>query len=221
MDVVEAITSRASVRAYLDRPLARDEVERLLDAARWSPSGVNTQPWRVEVVSGAAKQRLGDRLEAARRAGEAARPDYDYYPAEWSEPYRGRRKACGLALYGALDIGREDHERQMAAWCANYHFFGAPIGLLIFVDRKMGHGSWIDCGMFIQSILLTARSMGLGSCPQASLAEYPDLVREELSVGDDQLLLCGIALGHADPEAPVNQYRTDRIAVAELSRWHE
>lgn len=221
MDIITAITGRASTRAFLDSPVDRDTVLAILDTARWAPSGVNTQPWQVEVVSGESRQRISEAILAQRDAGVAARPDYAYYPEQWREPYKARRKACGLALYGALQIGREERDKMVAAQNRNYRFFDAPVGLFFFMDRDMGQGSWIDMGMFIQSVMLAARAHGLESCPQASLAEYPDVVREQLGVGADKLLLCGLSLGHADTRAAVNRYRTERLAVDDFTRWHE
>ncbi|GAB6043011.1 nitroreductase [Endothiovibrio diazotrophicus] len=220
MDLIEAMKGRHSVRAYLDKPVPQEVVEAVLEAARFAPSGVNTQPWRVAVVDGEAKVRLGAALEAARRGGVEPDPDYHYYPEQWREPYQGRRVACGKALYGALDIGRGDRERQLDAWCANYRFFDAPLGLLFFMDRDMGRGSWLDMGMFMQNVMLAARAHGLESCPQASLADYPKIVRRELGLEEDRLLLAGLALGYADASAPVNGYRLDREPVPAFTTWH-
>jgi len=221
VDILNAITGRASTRAFLDTPVDRDTVHAILDAARWSPSGVNTQPWQVEVVSGASKQRITDAILALREQGETQAPDYTYYPEQWREPYKSRRKGSGLALYGALGIGREDRDKMVAAQNNNYRFFGAPVGMFFFMDRDTGMGSWIDMGMFVQSVMLAARAYGLDTCPQASLAEYPDLVREQLGVSADKLLVCGLSLGHADPAAAVNQYRTEREAVDDFTHWHD
>ena len=220
MDLIEAMKGRHSVRAYLDKPVAPEVVEAVLEAARYAPSGVNTQPWRVAVVSGEAKVHLGEALERVRREGIDPDPDYTYYPEAWREPYKGRRKACGLALYGALEIGRDDRARQMDAWCANYRFFDAPVGLLFFMDRDMGQGSWLDMGMFMQNVMLAARTHGLESCPQASLADYPNIVRQQLGFDDSRLLLAGLALGYPDDFAPVNQYRLDREPVPAFTSWH-
>ncbi len=219
MELIEAMRGRHAVRAYLDRPVARETVEAILEAARFAPSGVNSQPWQVVVTAGEAKRRLGERLAAARRAGEPPRPDYDYYPRRWREPYRSRRKACGLALYGALGIARDDRERQMEAWCANYHFFGAPVGLIFHMDRDLATGSFLDMGMFMQNVMLAARAHGLGTCPQASLAEYPDLVRAELDLDEDRIIVCGMALGHEDTAAAVNRYRLEREPVTAFTRF--
>jgi len=221
MNLTEAMRARHSVRAYLDRPVSREQVEAILDAARWSPSGVNMQPWRVEAVTGASRARVGEEILAAQARDQAANPDYDYYPAEWFQPYAERRKSCGLSLYRALGIGREDADKRVAARNRNYHFFGAPVGLLFFLDRRLGQGAWLDLGIFLQSVMLAAAAEGLGTCPQASIADYPDIVRDVVGVTDDYLLVCGMALGHPDPDAAVNRYRTDREPVAAFTRWHE
>ena len=221
MDVLEAMRRRASTRAFHDRPVARATIEAMLDAARWAPSGVDSQPWRVAVVSGDTKRRITEQLLAERVAGKPERPDYRYYPERWDEPYKSRRVACGLALYKALGIGRDDADRRLKAWNNNYSFFGAPAGLFFFVDRRMAQGSWVDMGMFIENVMLAALSFGLATCPQAALAEYSDIVRRLLNVPDSRALLCGMALGHPDSAAPVNNYRTAREPVAGFTTWHE
>ncbi len=149
MDVLEAIKTRASTRAFLDREVDPTTVDSILDAARWAPSGVNTQPWQVVVVSGATKQVLGDAIVSTRIEGVPPEPDYRYYPGRWREPYQTRRHECGMALYGALDIQREDKQRRREVWGANYRFFDAPLGLLFLLDRNLETGSWIDTGMFV------------------------------------------------------------------------
>ncbi len=221
MDVITALRSRKSVRAYLDKPVSRRQVEKILDAARHAPSGANTQPWRVIVLGGTAKDRLAARLETAFRDGEQGKPDYRYYPDQWFEPYQARRRACGQQLYTVLHIERRDRQRRTDQWAANYRAFDAPLMLLFFLDRKLATGSYMDCGMFLQSLMLAALAEGLATCPQAALAEYPDLVRDELDVAADRLLVCGMALGYEDPDAPVNQYRTPREAVAGFTTFLE
>jgi nitroreductase len=221
MDVIESITQRASTRAFLDEPVAPETVDAILDAARWAPSGANTQPWRVAVVSGSTQRSIGDAIIEARDAGLQENPDYTYYPGEWFEPYKSRRLDCGLALYGALGIRREDKERRKAAWYDNYRFFGAPVGLLFFLERQLSKGSWVDMGMFIQNVMLAAMAHQLATCPQASLAEYPDIVRDILGVPDSLALVCGMALGYPDRSAPVNNYRTTREPVSAFTSWYK
>ena len=221
MDVLEAMHGRKSTRAYLDQPVTRTTIESILEAARWAPSGVNSQPWQVAVVTGATKERIGTDLLAARTAQRPENPDYTYYPAQWEEPYKSRRKATGLALYQALNIGKDDALARLKAWNNNYRFFGAPVGLLFFVDRTLAQGAWVDMGMFIGNVMLAARGHGLDTCPQASLAEYPDIVRGILNRPDTHALICGMALGYADTGAPVNRYRTEREPVSAFTTWHD
>lgn len=220
MDIITAMKARKSTRAFLEREVEEKKVRLILDAARWAPSGVNTQPWQVAVVRGASKQRLSEALLAARESGKQD-PDYQYYPQEWFEPYKSRRKATGLALYGALGIGREDSQARTESWNNNYRFFGAPVGLLVFLDRRLGQGSWVDIGMFLQNLMLAAESEGLATCPQASLAEYPNTVRHLLGIEEHMALVCGLSLGYADSAAAVNSYRTPREPVEAFTTWHD
>jgi len=221
MDVLSAMRERRSTRAFLDKPVAHETIVAILDAARWAPSGVNAQPWQVAVVRGAAKEQIGITLLAARQHSEPERPDYLYYPKQWDEPYKSRRKASGLALYAALGIAKDDADARLKAWNNNYRFFGAPVGLLFFLDRALSQGSWVDMGMFIENVMLAARAHGLETCPQASLAEYPDLVRGILGIPESRALVCGMALGYADTAHPVNQYRTAREPVSAFTSWHD
>lgn len=221
MDVHEAMHHRASTRAYLDQPVGRATVEAILEAARWAPSGTNAQPWQVAVVTGETKRKISAALLAERIAGRPQNPDYDYYPRHWDEPYKSRRVACGLALYQALKIGRDDKDARLKAWNNNYSFFGAPVGLLFFLDRSLEKGSWLDMGMFIENVMLAALGHGLATCPQASIAEYPDIVRRIVNVPDSRAMVCGMALGYPDAGAPVNRYRTAREPVANFTIWHD
>lgn len=221
MNVIDAIKSRHSTRAYLDRPVARETIEQIMDTARWSPSGTNMQPWQVSIASGDSLKRLSQAILTARAAGQAPNPDYQYYPSEWREPYKSRRFASGMALYKALGIDRDDKQRRQQAWDDNYRFFGAPVGLLFFVDRALAQGSWVDMGMFIQSVMLAAREFGLGTAPQASLAEYPGIIRAELGVEEQFALVCGMALGYPDENHPVNKYRTSRMEITAFCRWYD
>jgi nitroreductase len=213
--------SRKSTRAYLDTPVARETVEAVLDAARWAPSGVNIQPWRVAVVTGSTKERISTDLFAARESRQPEKPDYAYYPAQWEEPYKSRRKASGLALYAALKISKDDTFARLKAWNNNYRFFGAPVGLLFFVDRALSQGAWVDMGMFIENVMLAARAHGLDTCPQASMAEYPEIVRRILNVPESHALICGMALGYADTSAAANSYRTEREPVSAFTTWYD
>lgn len=221
MDVLDAIRERHSARAFLDRPVPRRVIEEVLDVARWSPSGGNVQPWQVAVVTGDTKRRMGEAIIGAREDGIRENPDFPYYPESWVSPYKDRRFQCGIGLYQALGIDRKDASARKAAWYANYRFFDAPVGLLFFLDRALEFGFLMDMGIFMQSVMLAAKGLGLATCAQASLAEYPDLVRGILDLPRDLEVVGGMSLGYPDPDAPINQYRTARIQVDSFTRWYE
>lgn len=216
MKASQAISKRHSVRAFTHQMVADDIIEDILQGARQSPSGANTQPWHVIVLKGAAKLRLQDRIESAFRSGRRGKMDYPYYPEVWQEPYKTRRQACGAQLYDALGIAHGDQQRRRDQWAANYRAFDAPVMLIFSIESIMQTGSYIDYGMFLQSVMLLALEKGLGTCPQAALGEYPDIVRDELSLDDHVSVLCGMALGYEDTTARVNQYRTPREPVADF-----
>lgn len=221
MDIITAMKARKSTRAFLEHAVEEKKIHAILDAARWAPSGANMQPWHVAVLRGTSKQRISEALLAARESGQQETPDYQYYPAEWFEPYKSRRIATGLALYGALNITRDDNQLRIESWNNNYRFFGAPVGLLVFLDRRLGQGSWVDLGMFLQNIMLAAESEGLATCPQAALAEYPNTVRRLLGIEEHLALVCGLSLGYADTSAAVNGYRTPREPVEAFTTWYD
>lgn len=213
MNINDAITRRHSCRAYTDEAVSKQQVERILAVASQSPSGANTQPWQVAVLAGQAKHTLQDNIQRAFSAGIKPNPDYDYYPTQWQQPYTLRRKQCGLQLYTSLAIKKEDSARRQSQWAANYRAFDAPIMLLFLMDDVMQTGSYLDYGMFLQSVMLSAIAEGLATCPQAALAEYPDIIRQTLNYPASKRIICGIALGYEDSKAPVNQYRTNREHV--------
>ena len=210
MNVKDALQQRKSTRAFQEKPVDESVIRKILAAASHAPSGVNSQPWQVAVLSGQAKINLQEKMEAAFRGGQKGKMDYSYYPNEWISPYSDRRKECGLLMYKTLGITREDKDRQMDQWAANYRAFDAPTMLLFFMDNIMEAGSYMDFGMFLQSIMLTAVEEGLATCPQAALGEYPDIVREELGYPDNVTVMCGMAIGYEDESAIVNSYRTSR-----------
>ena len=210
MNVKDALQQRKSTRAFQEKPVDKSVIRKILAAASHAPSGVNSQPWQVAVLSGQAKINLQEKMEAAFRGGQKGKMDYSYYPNEWISPYSDRRKECGLLMYKTLGITREDKDRQMDQWAANYRAFDAPTMLLFFMDNIMEAGSYMDFGMFLQSIMLTAVEEGLATCPQAALGEYPDIVREELGYPDNVTVMCGMAIGYEDESAIVNSYRTSR-----------
>lgn len=213
------IRNRRSVRAFLPQAISREIIGEILNTAKYAPSGVNTQPWRVMVVGDKARQQIGEQIIAAKESNVVENPDYQYYPTTWTEPYKSRRKACGMALYGALQIDKGDVERRKQQWYKNYHFFHAPVGLIFYLDKNLCKGSWMDMGMFIQSVMLAARCFNIESCAQAALAEYPDIIREVLNLSDDYHIVCGMALGYADWSQPENNYRTEREPLENFADW--
>ena len=223
MSISSVIKARQSTRAFLNKSVPKTDIETILDAARWAPSSTNTQPWQVAVLQGEQKQKLSDVLQACFDNKQAKHLDYAYSPkGELPEIYQKRRFTCGKALYKALNIQREDKEKRIAAWRKNYAAFDAPVMLLFFIEPNAGVGSYIDYGMFLQNIMLAASEFGLATCVQASLAEYPDIVREHLGEGyTNQLLVCGMSLGYPDESAAVNQYRTEREEVNGFAHWYE
>lgn len=180
---------------------------------------MNTQPWKVFVLTGEKKNALQQQILERFQSGVKGGMDYQYYPEQWSEPYNTRRKECGMALYGALGIQRDDKQRRMEQWMANYRSFDAPVMLLFTMDGHLETGSYLDYGMFLQSVMLAALDHDLTTCPQAALGEYPDLVREFLGLEKGQVIVCGMALGYEDVDAPVNNYRTVREDVAEFTEF--
>lgn len=213
MNVLDALQQRKSVRAFLDKGVEPEKITAMLDAARYAPSGVNTQPWQVAIVTGASKEKLQKEIEQAFREGDRGKANYCYYPDKWVDPYKSRRKECGLLMYSTLDIKREDKEKQMDQWAANYRSFDAPVMLLFYMDKGLNPGSYMDYGMFLQSVMLAAVDLGLATCPQASLGDYPHIIKPMLDLPENSILLCGMALGYEDKDALVNSYRTSREEV--------
>ena len=221
MNVDEAITSRTSCRAFLPTPVPRDVIAGLLESAHRAPSGGNLQPWHVHAVSGAALTDLVSRVRSklfAHPRGEGA--EYDIYPAELWEPYRSRRYKCGEDLYATIGVAREDKPGRLRQFARNYEFFGAPVGLFFYVDRRMGRPQWADVGMYMQNVMLLARARGLDTCAQEAWSVWHRTVDEFLGVPPELMLFSGMALGHRDPDAPINRLRTDRAPFVEYARLH-
>jgi len=221
MNIIQALNQRKSVRAFLDRPVDREKIVNILRAARHAPSGTNAQPWQVAVVTGRKKEEITEAMEKTFRRDGMGTMDYTYYPLEWKEPYKHRRVSCGAQLYSALNIERRDKEGRMEQWIANYRAFRAPVILFFFLDPIMKKGSFLDYGMFIQSVMLAALEEGLATCPQAALGQYPELLKDALGYSRETILICGMALGYEDTKAPVNNYRTPREEVENFTRFFE
>jgi nitroreductase len=221
--VDHAITSRRSIRRFLPKVVPRELIEDILRVASRSPSGSNTQPWRVHVLMGDSRQGLVDTIMAAYNdPAQAARHQTEdgYHPAKWEPPYADRRRRVGLDLYGLLGIGREEKARMHAQQGRNYAFFDAPVGLIFTIDRRLGRGSWMDCGMFQQTIMIAARARGLDTCPQAAFNHFHAIVSAYLGLNDEtEMVAVGMALGYADPDAIDNTLLSDREPVSGFARF--
>ncbi len=209
-----AILSRRSVRGYLPTPVDRATVSHLLDVAARAPSGTNMQPWRVIALAGEALARFCAGVAGAYASGaEAPATERRYYPQPLFEPYLSRRRKIGWDLYGLLGIARGETEKMKAQVVRNLHFFGAPVGLICLIDRRLELGSWVDYGMFLQNICTAARARGLDTCPMAVFAEFPRTIGGLLELGAHDMVVCGMAIGHEDRAAPANALVTERVAA--------
>jgi nitroreductase len=220
--VDEAIVSRRSIRAFLPTPVAREDIEAILDVAARAPSGTNTQPWNVTVLTGAAKAGLSEAILAAYRDPEQLgqhTEEYAYYPREWVSPFVDRRRKVGWDLYALLGLGRDNKAGMAAQHGRNYAFFDAPVGLIFTIDRVMEQGSWLDYGMFLQNIMVAARARGLDTCPQAAFTQFHRIIAERLALPANEMVVCGMALGWADPARIENTLVTVREPVAAFARF--
>ncbi|RTZ41587.1 nitroreductase [Candidimonas sp. SYP-B2681] len=218
--VFEAITSRRSVRGFLPEPVSDELISKILSAASYAPSGSNIQPWKVHVVTGAKRDELSRLLLDAFERKLPESREYDYYPVQWRSPYIDRRRETGWGLYEILGIKKGDREASSQQHGRNYQFFGAPVVLIFTIDKDLEQGSWLDYGMFLQSIMIAARGCGLHTCPQAALANYPDIVKSTLGIGNDQTVVCGISMGYEDTTCVANQFRPERIPLEDFVIFH-
>jgi nitroreductase len=217
-----AITSRRSIRAFLPTPVPRATIEEILAVSSRAPSGTNTQPWQVTVLTGEPLQQLSERVLAAYMdPAQLAthQEEYAYYPTKWQSPFIDRRRKVGWDLYSLLGIAKTDKARMQAQHARNYRFFDAPVGLIFSINRVMQQGSWLDYGMFLQSVMVAARARGLDTCPQAAFTQFHSLIADQIGLPPDQMVVCGMALGHADPEAVENTLVTEREPVAGFTRF--
>ena len=221
-----AIGSRFSARAFLDKPVDKDVLMEVLELAGRAPSGTNTQPWKVYVLQGAQRDELVRQVCTAHDAiaanpalaaeyGEA----YDYYPEHWVSPYIDRRRECGFGLYSVLGIGKGDKARMHEQHQRNFRLFDAPVGLMFTIDKVMGRGSLLDYGMFLQTLMIAARSRGLHTCPQAAWNNFAKIILPLIGAGDNEMLVCGMSLGYADTSAVVNSFQTTRVSAADFTQF--
>ena len=219
--VDDAITTRQSVRAFLPTPVDRATVERLLELASRSASGSNIQPWRVRVIAGAIKDRLTKAIfDAVDRDGfEPYQREWNYYPVNWREPFLARRRKIGWDMYSLLGVAKGDFEGTQRARMRNYEFFGAPVGMIFTLDEDLEIGSWLDLGIYLGTLMVAARGHGLHTCPQAAFADFHKIIRPLLNIPDKEVIICGMALGHIDPDVPINQLVTARAPLGDFASF--
>lgn len=220
MRVSEAVNSRRSMRVFKPDPVAKADIEWIIENANRSASNGNLQPWKLYVTMGAARKRLSAAILSAMDAGDnGPGAEYNVYPQEMTPVYDARRKLVGKQLYTLLGVPRGDAAGMMKQFRKNYEFFDAPVGMILSVEKRMGNGQWIDCGIFLDQLMLLAREKGLHTCPQAAFSRYQHVVRRELKIPDDQTVICGLALGHADPDVVPNSLITDRAPIQDFTTW--
>ena len=215
MNVTEAVNRRKSVRQFLPDPVADDVLRQLLTTASRSPSGGNVQPWRIYVLNGASMARFREFLQD-RPPGP---PAYDIYPKGLKEPYRSSRFKIGEQMYESIGIGRDDKAGRLMQFAKNLDFFGAPAALFCFIDREMGPPQWSDLGMFLQTFMLLAQEAGLDTCPQEAWAVHEDAVSEFVGAPEEQRIFCGMAIGRADWDHPINSVESEREPLDVFARF--
>nr|MBL8412615.1 nitroreductase [Dechloromonas sp.] len=219
--VERVIRARRATRAFLSKPVAPADIEALLALASWAPSGSNMQPWHVHVLTGQVRDALCAAVCCAFDADAFESREYDYYPSDFFEPYLARRRENGWSLYGLLGIQREEKARMRAQMRRNFTFFDAPVGLIFTVDRRLAQGSWLDFGMFLQNLMLAATARGMATCPQAAWIDFHGVVGQQLGFAEHEQLVCGMALGYADPRAIENELHPARVPLAEFVVYHD
>jgi nitroreductase len=224
--VAEAIATRISVRAFRPDPVPVETVARLLERAARAPSGGNLQPWKVTVLTGAARDGLvaAVKAEIARDPAKAEHgqgTEYAVYPPNLTDPYRTRRRVLGQAMFDRLGVTRENKAGKLAHRARNFEFFGAPVGLFVTIDRQMQVGQFADLGLFLGTLTLLARTEGLHTCLQEAWAEWHLLLNEYLPVPPNEMVFCGVALGFADEEAPVNGLVSERAPLADFATFRD
>jgi nitroreductase len=224
--VDHAILSRFSTRAFSSKPVEKEKIAHILQIAARSPSGTNTQPWKVYVLQGEKRDELVRQACAAHDASaqnpELAaqyREEYDYYPEKWVSPYIDRRRECGFGLYGVIGIAKGDKAAMHAQHQRNFKFFDAPVGLMFTIDKVMGRGSLVDYGMFLQSVMVAARAQGLHTCPQAAWNGFSKIIKPLIGARENELLVCGMSLGYADEAALANTFATTRVDAQDFTVW--
>lgn len=219
--VDHVMVGRFANRFFSDRPVDVVILRAILEAARYAGTGANLQPWQVHVVSGPALSALGDAMTAAQQtASDAHSSEYKYLPEPLPEPFAARRREFGSVFYGSLGIAQDDHCARSVQTLRNFRFFGAPVGLIFTIDRRLERGSWLDLGMFIQNVMLAAKARGLDTCTQESLSRYHAIIRQHLALTPEELVVCGMSMGFGDPQWALERPRMPKAPVAEFASFH-
>ncbi|MDE9449837.1 nitroreductase [Aliiroseovarius sp. Z3] len=213
------LETRRSTRAFTSDPVPRDAIERMCRAARRAPSGANLQPGQFHVLTGSVLRGLVRALKYAQEQNTPHVAEYSYFPSPMPAELKARQRAAGYALYTALGVGRRDVDGRRAQFARNYAFFDAPVGVVVTIRRDMGKGCFMDLGMSLMSFLLSAEDQGFGATGIGALANYGPVVQNHLCLPDDEMVVCGIALGVADDTAPENQFRTERAGLNEFTSF--
>jgi nitroreductase len=221
MDVSEAVRRRRSCRAFLPQPVDPALLREAIQLAARAPSGGNLQPWRLHVLSGAAMARFRQHMAERMQRSEPDPSEYAVYPASLHEPYRSQRFEVGESMYALLGVPREDKAGRLLQFARNWDFFGAPVGLFSFVDRRMGAPQWSDLGMYLQTLMLLLAERGLDSCAQEAWSAFQQTVSKFVGAPEEQMLFCGMAIGYADPAAPVNALHTTRAPLEVFATFHD
>jgi nitroreductase len=220
MRVSEAINSRRSMRVFKTDAVPQADIEWIIANASRAASNGNLQPWKLYVTQGKARQRLSTAILKAMDDGDnGPGAEYNVYPKEFTAVYDERRKLVGKQLYTLLGLPRGDAAGMLKQFRKNYDFFDAPVGMILCVERRMGNGQWIDCGIFLDQLMLLAREKGLHTCPQAAFSRYQHVVRRELKIAEEEVVICGLALGYADPDAVPNNLITERAPLKDFTTW--
>ena len=217
--VDDLLRRRRSVRAYLDRPVTLADVQEICRLARTAPSGANLQPGHYHVLTGAPLRALTAALDRAIDADAPQAREYSYFPEPMPPHLKARQRAAGYALYQALGIQRRDLDGRKRQFRRNYAFFGAPVGVIVTIDRRMGAGCFMDLGMSLMAFLMAAEARGLGASGIGAMANYGPQIHQALALPGDEMVVCGIALGHPDPQAPENRFRTDRAELPDFTSF--
>lgn len=221
MQVSDALATRRSVRGFLDKPVDRAVIRRVVERAARAPSGGNLQPWHIDVIAGEKIEELRRIMAVRIREAPGGEPtEYDIYPKTLHQSYSDRRFQVGEDLYSHLGIPRENKAARMQWFARNFAFFNAPVALFMSVARTMGPPQWSDMGMYLQSVMLLLREEGLDSCPQECWAIYPQTIQKFLAIPEERMLFTGMAIGYKDLEDPANRMEARRAPVEEIATFH-